>query len=112
MSKRDAVNAGILDKSQLPTEDMDYEEEQKTENKVAYFKPELNCNIVVDNSLYEDLRQVPSLIKPWINLWTPEGKAIGMYDPIINLSDFWLSNQDLILLNRESISRMKKVKAG
>ena len=39
-------------------------------------------------------------------------KRIGLYDPIINMSGFWLTNEDLILLNRETISRMKKVKAG
>ena len=32
MSKRDAANSGMLDKSYLPTEDMDHEEEQKLEN--------------------------------------------------------------------------------
>ena len=35
-----------------------------------------------------------------------------MYDPIINMSGFWLTNDDLIFLNRDTIARMKQVKAG
>ena len=107
MSKRDAVNSGMLDKSYLPTEDMDHEEEQKLENQVAFFYPEIKCHMVVDNSLYEDKRAVPALVKPLFVTWEPMEKRIGMYDPIIDMSGFWLTNEDLILLNRDTIARMK-----
>lgn len=53
MSKSEAVNSGMLDKSFL-SEDENYEEEQNLENKIAFFIPEVNCHMVVDNSLYED----------------------------------------------------------
>ena len=61
MSKREAVYAGMLHPSYLPS----------GENKVAFFKPEINVNMVVDDSLYDTFRQVPDLVKPHTIMWNP-----------------------------------------
>ena len=37
---------------------------------------------------------------------------LGLYDPIVYLSDFWVLMRDLILVDLESLERIKKVKAG
>ena len=68
MSKSEAVNSGMLDKSFL-SEDENYEEEQNYENKIAFFIPEVNCHMVVDNSLYEDIRAVSKVVKEHIIVW-------------------------------------------
>ena len=74
MSKREAVYAGMLHQSYLPSRYMTYDEEQRPENKVAFFKPEINVNMVVDDSLYDTFRQVPDLVKPYTIIWNPYDK--------------------------------------
>lgn len=37
---------------------------------------------------------------------------LGLYDPVVYLSDFWVLMRDLILVDLESLERIKKVKAG
>ena len=56
LTKREAVNSGMLSKAHLSSEEEEEEDddEQKSEEKVAFLRPELSCHMVVDNSLYED----------------------------------------------------------
>ena len=38
--------------------------------------------------------------------------SLGVYDPIVYLSDFWQLNRDLILLDETSIDRIASVRNG
>lgn len=38
--------------------------------------------------------------------------SLGVYEPIVYLSDFWVLMRDLVLVNPESIERIEKVRAG
>ena len=37
---------------------------------------------------------------------------LGLYDPIVYLSDFWYLRRDLILMDNSALDRIKKVKSG
>ena len=39
-------------------------------------------------------------------------RTLGLIDPIIYLSDFWVLMRDLIILDTESMERIRKVRSG
>ena len=43
---------------------------------------------------------------------TDQLRELGLYEPIVYLSDFWVLMRDLILVDEESLERIKRVKNG
>lgn len=78
------------------------------ETYYPYFKQELNLHVIHDKTVYKDSKGFVPLVA---HLSRFDGK-IGIYNPIMYLSDFWHLMRDLVLIDEESISRISKVKAG
>ena len=60
-----------------------------------YLKQEINLHLVCDTSAYESRR---SLMPTVAHLFSFD-HWLGLYDPIVYLSDFWVLMRDLILLD-------------
>ena len=71
-------------------------------------KQELNLHVIHDKTVYKDSKGFVPLVA---HLSRFDGK-IGVYNPIMYLSDFWHLMRDLVLIDEESIERIAKVKAG
>ena len=89
-----------------PEEGQSDEEEDLTYN--PYLKQELHLHVVYDTTVYKDRG---SLIPMTANYYHFD-EQLGMYDPIVYLSDFWVLNRDLVHVDQENIDRIKLVKAG
>jgi len=81
---------------------------EEDEKYFPYMKQELHLHVLCDTSVYKDRTQLIPMIQHLYKI----DSTLGMYDPVIYLSDFWVLIRDLILLDDEGLERIKKVQAG
>lgn len=83
----------------------------ETEEDLTYYpylKQELHLHVVYDTSIYKDRSELAPMNSHLYKI----DYLLGLYDPIVYLSDFWVLMRDLILVDLESLERIKKVRAG
>ena len=73
-----------------------------------YLKQELNLHIIFDNTVYQSANGFIPLVAHLIRY----DKSLGTFYPILYPSDFWVLMRDLVLVDKESVDRIRKVKAG
>lgn len=89
----------------LPAEKKVESEDAADEKYVPFIKQELNLHIVYDNSIYKSRQEFIPMIASFYNV----EQTLGMYEPIVYLSDFWVLMRDLILLDKERVELIAKV---
>ena len=87
----------------------DDEDAEIDQTYYPYLKQELNLHVVCDTSVYESRASFPPAVGHLIRSNSGE---LGLYDPIVYLSDFWVLMRDLILVDEEHLERIKSVKKG
>ena len=92
----------------MPKEKAAEDDEDKDDTYYPHLKREINFHVVCDHSIYKDMRQVNPLVARQFIV----DHHLGMYEPILYVSDFWHLQRDLILLDQESLERIQKVRDG
>ena len=90
----------------MPKEKSDSEEVDET--YYPHLKREINFHMVCDTSIYKSVQQIHPLLHQHFSI----DHVLGLYEPILYVSDFWHMQRDLIMLEEESIDRIHKVRAG
>lgn len=95
---------------EMVTNSDEEDDENADKTYYPYLKQLLNLHVVCDTSVYESKASFPPnvyhLLKPGVD------RYLGLYRPIVYLSDFWVLMRDLIIIDAESIERIKKVRSG
>ena len=92
----------------MPKEKTTEDEADKDETYYPHLKREIYFNVICDHSIYKDLRAVNPLVARWFRV----DHMLGLFEPILYVSDFWHLKRDLILLDKEAIERIEKVRSG
>ena len=64
--------------------------------------------MVYDTQIYKDVRQINPLLQRKFVI----DHVLGLFEPLLYVSDFWHMQRDLIILEKESIERIQKVRGG
>ena len=90
-----AETNNLFNDFEMPASIQDSEEEEEDLTYYPYLKQEINLHLVCDTSAYESRRSLMPNVAHLFSLdhW------LGLYDPIVYLSDFWVLMRDLILLD-------------
>lgn len=78
----------------MPEEKAGEEEQAEAEDETyyPYLKQKLNMHLIYDTTIYKDRYGV----HPHLNSLFKIDTTLGLYDPILFLSDFWVLTRDLI----------------
>lgn len=82
--------------------------EMANEPYLPYLKKEINAHLICDQTVYKDR----TAFSPLIYYSMSFDDKLGLYDPILYLSDFWYLRRDLILMDQTAVERIKSVKSG
>ena len=58
--------------------------------------------MVYDTQIYKDVRQINPLLQRKFVI----DHVLGLFEPLLYVSDFWHMQRDLIILEKESIERI------
>lgn len=67
-------------------------EEEEDLTYYPYLKQELHLHVVHDTTVYKDRGSLIPMTQNYYHF----DDQLGMYDPVVLLSDFWVLNRDLV----------------
>ena len=77
--------SNLMSDYDMPKEKAAEGDEEKDETYYPHLKREINFHVVCDHSIYKDMRQLNPLVARWFTF----DPVVGLFDPILYVSDFW-----------------------